>query len=57
MVKNHTNFINSEIFRMNLYLSLCRVAGDTRDENEIFIEWIQDNAESFRNDFVAVHNA
>jgi len=57
MVKDPHKFINTEIFQMNLYIAVCRVAGDTRLDNDILLEWIKDNAAKFRKDFVMVHNA
>jgi len=56
MVKNYTKFINTEIFQMSLYIVACRASGDIRSENDIFLEWIKNNATKFRKDFVMVNN-
>lgn len=56
MVKNHTKFINTEIFQMNLYIAACKATGDIRSENDILIEWVKDNAAKFRRNFVLAHN-
>jgi hypothetical protein len=54
-VSDHEKFIQTEVYAMNLHVALSRTYGDNRSENEIVLEWIQDNAESFRSDFVMAY--
>jgi hypothetical protein len=52
MVSDHKKFIQTEVYAMNLHIALCRALGDVRPENDIAFEWIHDNAERFRHDFI-----
>lgn len=55
MVQNYQQFIRSEVFAINFHIAARRALGDNRPENDIAIEWIEKNAESFRNNFVLAH--
>lgn len=55
IVQNYQQFIRSEVFAINFHIATCRATGDNRPENDIAIEWIEKNAESFRGNFVLAH--
>jgi len=52
MVSDHHKFINTEIYAMNFHVAFCRATGDNRSENEILLEWIDENAARFREGFI-----
>ena len=52
MVTDHLKFIQSEVYAINWHIAAVKFLGDPRPENEIALEWIQDNAERFRADFI-----
>ena len=56
-VKDFNKFINTEIYAINWHSAVSRVLGDNRSENEIVMEWITENAEKFRNDFIMSNGA
>jgi hypothetical protein len=55
-VKDNQKFIQTETYAINHYIALCRTLGDNRTENEIVLEWIDENAARFRENFVLVTN-
>ena len=48
--------LKAEIKCMMLYLLERRQKGDLRNKNEIYSEWILNNAENFRNKWNEFHN-
>lgn len=48
-------YIQDEIFEMVSFMKDCEIAGDHRSSSEICSQWVKDNAEEFRSNWLNEH--
>lgn len=53
-VRDQALYLQTQMIQMKIYLNLKRNIGDSRNKNLIYLEWIENNAIQFREDFIEI---